>query len=135
MVVALDTAERFARALDHEDYLTALDCLSADCVYEFRGETIHGAAAVIESYRANGAWAAQHFDEIWYESSVRSLDDATAVVTFVDHIVHATRALTHRCEQWIDLDGGGRIVRITHVDAPGECESLQRFLDEIGLRK
>jgi hypothetical protein len=135
MDVGLSTVQRFARALDNEDYLAALDCLSPDCAYELDGRTLHGAAAVVESYRENGEWAAEHFDEIWYESSVLALDATTAVVTFVDHVVHASRSLTHRCVQHVYLDDHGQIVRIVHIDPPGERESLERFFDEVGIRK
>jgi limonene-1,2-epoxide hydrolase len=121
----IELVERFAKALDLEDYDTALSLLAQGCVYRIRGETIVGAEAVVASYRGNGE-AARSFDSIAYGSDVRAEDDGLIVIEFWDELPHRGRVHRHRCEQWVRT-GDGVIVEIEHRDLDGELESLAEF--------
>jgi RimJ/RimL family protein N-acetyltransferase len=128
----VETATRFARSLDEEDYAGAAECLAANCEYEIGG-TIHvGPDAIIASYRGNGEWAAQTLDSLRYESRVRE-GSGVVVVEFVDRLEHGGLSHTHRCEQHLELDGAGLVVAIRHVDLPGEQDSLERFFERAGV--
>ena len=129
-------AEQFAQALDREDYGIARRLLSEDCISQNRGAVFVGPAEIISSYRASSEQAAQKFDEIAYASSVDvAPEPRAAVITFEDRIRHRDQTLVHRCRQVVRLDTDGRISAIEHCDLPGERESLQSFLANVGLDK
>ncbi len=121
----IELVERFAKALDGEDYDTALSLLSARCVYRIRGEVIVGGEAVVASYRGNGE-AARSFDSIAYGSGVRRGDEGWIVIDFWDELTHRGRVHRHACEQWVRVTDGV-IVEIEHRDLEGEVESLKVF--------
>jgi hypothetical protein len=120
------TVLRFAHALDSEDYAQAGSLLSDACVYACRGEVYRGPQAIIASYQGNGT-AAKAFDSIRYESQVVAETTRRYRIGFIDHIAHAGRHLSFRCEQLIALDESGRIVSIEHLDLPGQMEALAEF--------
>jgi hypothetical protein len=126
-------AERFARALDREDYDAAALYLAPDCEYSIRGRVHRGSQAVLASYREAGEWGAANLDGVRFESSVRAAGDGGAIVTFVDHIEHRGQRHTHRCEQRLEFDTAGLVRRIEHVDLPGEREALEGFLRSAGV--
>ena len=128
-------AERFALALDGEDYDTARSCLSRDAVYTISDEEHRGPDAIIASYQGNGDWASRAIDRIEYESRVRATGPLSAVITFVDRIEHAGHKLVHQCEQHLAFDDEGRILQIRHVDLPGEPEALRDFFQTVGLAR
>jgi len=125
----IQIVERFALALDGEDYAGALGELDPGCVYSIRGKTINGAEAVIASYQGNGD-AAQQFDSIAYGSAVRDgrgdPRKGWIVIEFWDEITHRGRVHRHQCEQWVRVVDGV-IVEIEHRDLEGEVEELKSF--------
>lgn len=127
----LQAVDRFAKALDHEDYALAVSLLAPGCVYRIRGETIEGGQAVVDSYRGNGE-AARRFDEIAYGSDVRIGDDGWVVIAFWDEITHKGRTHRHACEQWVRVEDG-TIVLIEHRDLEGERERLESFKEWAGV--
>jgi hypothetical protein len=129
----LAVAERFAQALDGEDYAAARLCLAPDCEYSIRGVVHRGADAILAAYREAGEWGAAQLDGVRFESSVRAGDGGGAIVAFVDHLECRGEELTHRCEQRLAFDEVGRIRRIEHVDLPGEREALEGFFARVGI--
>jgi ketosteroid isomerase-like protein len=132
--LCLNTAKRFAKALDLEDYPVAIECLEDDCLYTIADDQHRGPSAIVDSYRASGDWAREHLDGIAYESSLR-WEDGQVVVHFVDHLTHAGRRFTHRCEQVLEFSDPGRIVAIEHRDLPGEREALSSFFEAVGISR
>lgn len=128
-------AERFAQALDEEDYTSAAALIASTCVYTTGEETHRGPAAIIASYRSHGNWAAQHLEQVRYESRVRAGERGGVVVTFVDHVEHAGHAHTYQCEQHLSFDEQALISAIQHVELPGEREGLQEFFVAVGLAR
>jgi hypothetical protein len=130
----LDTARRFARALDAGDYASVATCLSSTCEYSIRDKIVRGGPAIVASYREAGTWAAGMLESVSYENEVRS-GPTGAVITFLDHLAHHGHSLTHRCEQHLEFDEAGRICRILHVDLPGERETLAAFFKTLGITR
>lgn len=122
----LHIAERFANALDGEDYAVAESLLDVECEYLCRGELYRGPSQIIETYRGNGELA-KRFDAIEYGSQVVAKRNGQFRLEFADHLTHAGHRLTFRCEQIIDVNQSGRIVRIEHLDLPGQREALAEF--------
>ena len=134
MGVRLDTARRFARALDAEDYDRVAACLSPTCEYSIRSRIVRGGPAIVASYKEAGTWAASILESVRYENEVRSAPTG-AVITFLDHFAHRGNTLTHRCEQNLEFDEAGRICRILHVDLPGEREALAAFFKSLRITR
>ena len=128
------TASKFAEALDTEDYDTAKNLLSPNCVYH-SGTTIYeGPHEIINVYKKNGDWAAKTFDNIEYESRVEPAQDSTTI-TFVDKIQHNGKKLNHQCKQNVYFDNSEMICKIEHEELPGESEALEKFFAETGVTK
>ncbi len=126
MVDHLQTVVEFAKALDQENYTAARSFLNEACDYHCRGKLFHGPAAIIASYQENGN-AAKTFDSVRYDS--QAIREATGKfrIRFVDDITHAGEQLLFRCEQLVDVDELGKIMRIEHVDLPGQLDALREF--------
>ena len=122
----LHIAQRFATALDREDYAVAKSLLGDKCEYLCRGERYQGPTAIIASYQANGGVAKQ-FDAVEYESDVDSVSGGQFRIRFRDHLTQRGRQHTFRCDQIIEMNASGLINRIEHVDLPGEVKALQNF--------
>ncbi len=122
----LQTVQRFARALDQEDYVVAASFLSDDCEYRCRGELYQGPSAIMASYQGNGT-AAKSFEAVEYESDVFAVSPGAFRIRFTDHLTHAGCRLTFRCDQRIEVNHRGEIVRIEHMDLPGQMEALAAF--------
>ena len=128
-------AEQFAKALDREDYRAAEQLLADCCVYDSHSSSRTAPAAIIQSYKSNGDWAAATFDSIRYESSVEPTANGGWFVTFVDSIRHKGRHFVYKCRQLVQVDGMGKICRIDQVDLPGQKEALQTFLKDAGVAR
>ena len=124
---ACDIAKRFASALDSEDYIAAESLIADGCEYSCRGELFVGPQAIVASYRGHGDSGAKEYDSIDYESSVESLSERRALIHFFDHLRRKGNRMTFRCDQEISVDESGMIVRIQHVDLPGQREALEQF--------
>ncbi len=131
----LTVVRRFARALDHNDFAAAASCLSPDCRYVFKDETLVGPGAILKSYAENDEWARRVLDRVAYESRVSRRPDGTISVLFIDSIVHHGSSHRYRSRQEISIDAGGLIAGIVHRELPGEREKLEAFLARCGLRR
>lgn len=127
-----NTPTRFAKSLDAEDYETAIALLADDCVYELRGETHRGPAAIIASYRGHGDDASDEFDKIEYESVIEAESETRHTIRFIDHLTHNGERFTFECRQVIDLNDAGLITAIEHIDLPGQREALEEFRRRMG---
>lgn len=130
----ISVAERFAKALDHEDYEEAARLLARDCEYVTERETLIGPDAIVASYREAGDWVKASLDAVAYESSVRP-EGPSAIITFVDHLTHAGVSHTHSCEQVLSFAKDGAIRRIVHCDLPGQREAVDDFFGRVGVSR
>lgn len=123
---SIAVVERFASALDAEEYDEAILLLATDCVYESPDGTLIGPEAIITSYRDNGDRARCRFDEITYSSAVEQDGDAF-VVTYTDGLRLGDRRHEFHCRQRLSVNADDRIIAIRHEEMPGERERLRRF--------
>jgi hypothetical protein len=128
-------APRFAAALDAEDYETVATLLSPDCEYVARRGALVSPDAIVASYREAGKWAKANIASVTYESSVRAVNESSAVIVFVDHLEDSGLRHSYRCEQSIEIRADGRIARIVHIEMPGEREAADAFLRRIGVSR
>lgn len=129
---SLETAERFARALDAENYTAAAALLSPGCEYTCRGTRYHGPAEIIETYRRSGESVQHDFDAATYESRCERLTQREALIHFVDRLTKSGQTFTFACQQLVEVDNSGQIVRIEHQDLPGQREALTEFKRKVG---
>jgi len=123
----LHSAQRFAAALDAEDYEAVRASLAAHCVYHAPEGVRTGPDEILASYRQNGASACDRFEEIEYESSVEAIGPNDALITFIDGVTLRGALHQFRCRQRIRIDTRGLVEEIWHEEIPGERERLQQF--------
>lgn len=132
---AVETACSLAAALDADDFQTAASQLGPHTEYVTPRGTVVGRENIIESYRSASIWARTHLASVRYESRVRAAGTGLAIVTFVDHLEHRGRHHSYRCEQEVSVAADGGIVRIRHIDLPGEREALATFFQDVGIER
>jgi hypothetical protein len=123
----LQTAQRFAAALDTEDYEGAAACLSLDCTYHAPDGKLIGPSAIVGSYRENAEAGRKRFDKVEYKSLVESIGATEAVVTFTDKLQLGGSWHEFRCRQHLRISSAGLIEEIGHEELPGERQRLQHF--------
>ena len=128
-----EIAQRFASALDREDYEAARAKLAADCRYEARTEVVAGPDAIVSSYRSQGETARRLFDAVDYRSEPVNAGADTACVAFSDRLSKHGRTHTFECQQWLYFQPDGLIARIVHEDLPGERQRLLEFCATCGV--
>ncbi len=123
----LENVESLAKALDAEGYDLAGSFFHDDCVYEIRGEVILGKKEIISSYHENGEAGRKRFDTVVYESEVTGLDLNRVRIDYTDIVTRSGDTHVHRCAQEASCDDAGMIVKLVHLDLPGERVALELF--------
>jgi hypothetical protein len=130
----LETARRFAAALDCGDYAAARALLADHCVYLISdATTVIGPDAIIEAFQAKATAARQRFDEIDYGSHVERTGSASALVHFTDRMRHGRAWHEYRCRRYLQIGDGGLIESILLEELPGEREGLRAFAQAHGI--
>lgn len=132
MSTCLEVVEQFARALDAERYELAESLLSPACQYVCRGVRYVGPGSIIASYRQSGDRAESEFDGVGYESRCELVGEGLVLIRFVDRLTKHGRSFTFECQQLVQVDRRGQIVRIEHQDIPGQREALEEFKRNVG---
>lgn len=125
--MSLESAARFAAALDAEDDVAVSACLASGCEYEAPEGVLIGPEAIVDSYRKNAVAARGRFAKIEYASEVATVGRAEVVITFIDRLMLGGVWHEHRCRQHIRLNRAGLIEHIRHEELPGERERLRQF--------
>ncbi len=128
-------ANRFARALDAENYLALADLLAKKCQYVTPKGTFIGPESIVNSYREASAWARANIRSVNYESTVRIEHPGKAVVTLLDHLKHEGQSHTYACEQIVLVGVDGKIHQIVHREIPGQREAVDSFLEQFGVKR
>ncbi len=131
MNTTISIATQFAKALDEEDYKTAIEMISTQCEYFCRGKVYYGSDEIIKSYQSAGDSAQIDFDKIEYESFISTLEENSALIDFVDHFYLQEKKHTFKCQQQIEVGNDGLIIHIKHIDLPGEREALDEFTNNL----
>lgn len=133
---SLDVAERFATALDRDDYETVASVLAEEVSYSIGDDVLLGREAVVESYRTASKMAHQLFDQVEYGHTVISTDDPTTFrISYTDTLTVGEESLTHMAEQHVTVATEEVVTRIVNVELPGEREAVDAFLERHGLSR
>ena len=125
----------FAKALDADDFESAITTLSPECQYSFNDELLQGPDTIIQSYRDASEKAKQLFDRIDYRSELVEIGAERVVVKFWDRLEVRGQSHLYSSKQQLTFSPDGRIVRIDHEEISGEREALDAFLNEWKLTK
>jgi hypothetical protein len=128
----INTAEKFAKCLDRNDFEGAREFLDEGCQYHDAEGTREGADEILKMYEANYKKGAAVLDEIRFESKVEETSPQTACVHYFDYIRKGELQHRYKCDQALELKDG-KIVRITHLELPGEKELLKEFYTRVGI--
>jgi hypothetical protein len=130
----LETARRFAAALDCGDYAAARAELADHCVYLISdATTVIGADAIIASFQAKDEAARRRWHEIDYGSHVERTGPASALVHFTDRVRHGRAWHAYRCRQYLQIGDSGLIESILFEELPGERAALHKFAKDHGI--
>lgn len=124
--------ERFARALDENDFSTLSELLAETCVYDIRGKRHEGRRAIVDSYKQGNDLAHRIADSVNYSSEVIRQENDRYVVNFYDHLVIGDETLTHQSRQFLAINSDGLINSIADEEIPGEQDKLEAFLAKNG---
>lgn len=123
----LQIASKFAKLMDRNDYTGAGELMHPRCIYLFRGQQIQGRSAILEIYQSQLEAGAKDLDEIVFSSEIEKISDCLCKIKYLDRLRKKNDWFEHRCEQDIEIVKG-LIVKITHIDLPGETERLQKWI-------
>ena len=126
-------AERFAKALDEDDFESAKAYLAQNCQYLVGKKDLHGPEAIIQSFREGSDKAKRVFDQVDYGSEILGIDGNRVTTQFTDLIQIKGQTLVYSSRQHSEFGEDGLIVRIVHEEIPGELEALEAVLKRLGV--
>lgn len=127
------SAERFAKALDEDDFESAKAYLARSCRYLIGEKDLHGPEAIIQSFREGSDKAKRVFDHVDYGSEILGIDENSVTAQFTDLIKIKGQTLVYSSRQHLEFGGDGLIIRIVHEEIPGELEALEAILKRLGV--
>ena len=128
-----DLAERFADALDRNDFAAAGELVSEDCAYSAASKEYRGRAEVMQSFMDASAWARERIERVTYRHSILLADDRAATIRFIDDLEHGGKRIIHECLMHLTLGGGGTIASLALEEPPGERDRVMALLREAGV--
>ena len=123
----MEIVERFARALDDEDYATAVLCLDPDVEYDTGEKTICGLEAIIASFKEGAARGRKAFDSVVFLHEIRP--ETPWDIRFLDILVRNGKRFVLDHTMRVTLSERGTITKLRLTYPPGERERLRAFLD------
>lgn len=130
----LEFVERFATALDNDDYETAALCMEQDAMYDDGGgKTIIGRDAILESFRGASEWGRRNLDSLTF---LHEIDKATPLqISLIDVLVYEGDELVLDHTMHLSLSGRGLISALRLVYPPGERERVSAFFTRHELKR
>jgi hypothetical protein len=128
-----DVVEKFAQALDTDDYETAKSLLGSHCIYVLPKERIEGRDEIIQSFRSNSEWARSNLEKVSFEHSLAGCRDCSAMIQFTDLLEHAGQKHRHECLMHTRVSKDGLITKLTLEELPIEKRRLSEFLTMVGV--
>lgn len=131
-------AEKFARALDADDYESASVLLHDDCAYDTGKKVLLGKRQIIESYLENSNWVHSTFDEVIFESEIEHafVSGEVVPVRYTDRIRKDGLSHIHQCRQILTVNGTSQLITsIEHQEIDGESARLSAFFKRCGVQR
>lgn len=130
----LTLVERFATALDTDDYATAALCLERDALFDDDGrDTIYGRDRILESFKQASEWGRSNLDSLRF---LHKIDEATPLeIRLIDVLAHDGEEMMLNHTMHVSLSDRGLIAELRLVYPPGERERLRDFFTRHRLRR
>jgi hypothetical protein len=130
----LTPAHRLACALDRDDYATAEPLLEPEAAYDSGDSIIHGAAAIIDSFRTTSEWGRANLDALEFSHEIDD-DNAPLEIVFIDVLGKNGDELVLRHSMHLTLSDRGLVSELRLERPPGEKEEVHRFFERHGLHR
>ena len=126
--------DRFATALDNDDYDAAALCMEEDAVYlESSEKTINGRNAILDSFRHTSQWGRNNLDSLRF---FHSIDEATpSQIKFIDVLTSGGEELELHHTMHLLFSPRGLIRELRLAETPGEAEQVRTFFRRHGLQR
>jgi hypothetical protein len=134
-IASIEIAERFACALDADDFPAASRLLAEDCQYKTGRNDLRGREQVISSFREASTWARARFETVTYEHALEPKSESATVIRFVDIFEHRGRRLVHVCLMHVAFGTDSLIQSLVLEELPGEREQLLAFLETLEIKR
>ncbi len=129
----MEIVRRFAEALDRDHYDLAKQLLQPDATYEADGATIHGAEAILASFRAVSDWGKEHLDALEFTHEIDG--NAPLEIVFIDVLHKGGEQLRLEHSIHIGLSPSGLINHLRLERPPEEQQLVAAFFERHGLRR
>lgn len=120
-VEKVDIVERFAQALDDEDYTTAALCLTADAQYDSGDKVFFGVDAILDSFKQAAENGRKTFDSVVFADEVCA--QAPTDIRFLDILSRNGEKFVLDHTMHVTISGHGTISHLCLTYPPGEKES------------
>jgi hypothetical protein len=134
MTDILKVAQDFASCMDNDDFSKAKTFLANNCKYYIQDNFFNTPEAIIATYKEHSDYAKSTFDSVIYKSQIQQISPLEFEAIYIDIISKNGKSHNYQCKQIINFDQSFRIIRIQHVEIPGEHERILNFYSEIGLK-
>jgi SnoaL-like domain len=131
---AAEVVERFATALDCDDYETGSTCMEPDAVYEESGgKRIVGREAILRSFQDASVWGHEHLDDLRF---LHEIDQSTPLsIRFIDVLSYGGEECVVDHTMHLTFSDAGRIRRLRLVYPAGERERVSAFFQRHNLKR
>ncbi len=129
-------ATLFGEYLDNDNFDAVRKLISSDCEYTIGGKILTGKEEILDLYETNMKEGKELFDElVWGDSKVEQIGDQEYEVYFSDFLTHKGITHNYNCKQRLVLNDAEEIIRIAHIELPGEKEKLKVFYQKVGIKE
>ena len=127
-------AEKFGKFLDQDDFENFKSILTENCIYEIGDQVLITKDSIAGLYEKNMKEGKAKFDELlWGKSKIKKINENQFDVYFSDFLKHKGIEHNYKCKQRITVSHNNLVEKITHMELPGESESLKKFYNQVGL--
>lgn len=129
-----DTAEKFADALDNNDFVLAKSFLSENCTYKIGDKILRGPDEIMNLYEDNMEKARKKLDSLtWGKGYIESVEGNVVSIIFTDYLTHKNLKHIHKIRQLLTFNSDEYIMHIENIELPGETNKLKEYFKQVEI--
>jgi hypothetical protein len=128
-----EIVDRFAEALDRDDYVTASHCMEPDATYDDADKIIVGRDAILASFKATSDWGRTHLDELRFLHHINQ--SAPLEIHFIDILICDREELTLEHAMHVTLSKRGLIAQLRLIRPLDERAKVRAFFERHGIQR
>lgn len=127
-----DLVERFATAIDTDDYATAASCMEEDAVYDEAGEKkLVGRDAILGYFRSSSEWGKANLESLTYSHEI---DEGNPLqIRLIDQLKYGGDEIAVDHMMHVSLSKHGLIAALRLEYPDGERNRVRAFFEHHGL--